>query len=345
MSIKTSSRVACLLPNRIGDCLMALPAVATLAETFPHRIEVLADPFLLPLLDTFSFPWQIRPMHWQTKARSWVHPYAYALHLLTSHTTWGLRSTLHAGKKVPQKSWIHFDEPLPFLDVHGCKTLLSTSLQRVIIQDLGLSYSILQNMGIGPACFEQPESTWLNTFQSKVYPHLWIKPPALDSNSMPAHWPPCLLGDKPYITICMEAAYGSKRNENRRWASRHWVTLLDALLAQFPDLDILVLGSEKTPLPLTHPRLWDLRRQLSLLQVASVLTGASLYIGNDSGLLHLASYTQTPKIGLYHVTDALHYGPVHPQTLIAFEGDIAYEQVLQSAIKTISQAVSVSLSV
>jgi heptosyltransferase III len=45
-----------------------------------------------------------------------------------------------------------------------------------------------------------------------------------------------------------------------------------------------------------------------LMELVSVLSGASLYIGNDSGVSHLAGIIGTPTITLYTTTDSAIWG-------------------------------------
>jgi len=52
-----------------------------------------------------------------------------------------------------------------------------------------------------------------------------------------------------------------------------------------------------------------------LLTVAACLARSSLYIGNDSGLMHLACAVRTPTIGLFGPSDERLYGPWGPKTL------------------------------
>lgn len=46
-----------------------------------------------------------------------------------------------------------------------------------------------------------------------------------------------------------------------------------------------------------------------LREIASVIAESSVFIGADSGMMHLASASQTPTIGLFHVTNLLKYQP------------------------------------
>ena len=60
------------------------------------------------------------------------------------------------------------------------------------------------------------------------------------------------------------------------------------------------------------PRHSDLVGALSLPEAAAVLQQASLFIGNNSGLMHLAAAAGAPTIGLFGPTDANTYGPAGP---------------------------------
>jgi ADP-heptose:LPS heptosyltransferase len=57
------------------------------------------------------------------------------------------------------------------------------------------------------------------------------------------------------------------------------------------------------------PEAIDLVGQLTVPQATAVLQRATLFIGNDSGLMHLAAAAGTPTIGLFGPTDAATYAP------------------------------------
>ena len=67
-----------------------------------------------------------------------------------------------------------------------------------------------------------------------------------------------------------------------------------------------------TPLLAALPDARDLVGALSLPEAAAVLQRASLFIGNDSGLMHLSAAAGAPTIGLFGPTDASTYGPAGP---------------------------------
>jgi ADP-heptose:LPS heptosyltransferase len=63
------------------------------------------------------------------------------------------------------------------------------------------------------------------------------------------------------------------------------------------------------PLLTALPQAVDLVGMLSLPEVAAVLQTASLFIGNDSGLMHLSAAAGAPTVGLFGPTDAATYRP------------------------------------
>ncbi len=57
----------------------------------------------------------------------------------------------------------------------------------------------------------------------------------------------------------------------------------------------------------------DLRGMLSLAEAAACLARCMLYVGNDSGLMHLAAATGIPTLGLFGPSRASEYAPAGPR--------------------------------
>lgn len=53
----------------------------------------------------------------------------------------------------------------------------------------------------------------------------------------------------------------------------------------------------------------DLAGKLDLVEAATCLSRAQLFVGNDSGLMHLSAASGTPTLGLFGPTDERIYGP------------------------------------
>lgn len=88
----------------------------------------------------------------------------------------------------------------------------------------------------------------------------------------------------------------------RRWESANFAQVADRLFADFNAQVILVGGANdnvdeviaKTTAPVV-----DLSNKTTLPQLAGIIQQADLYIGADSGVMHVASTTNTPIISLF----------------------------------------------
>ncbi len=72
----------------------------------------------------------------------------------------------------------------------------------------------------------------------------------------------------------------------------------------------------------------DLSGDLKLLEVAACLKKCALYVGNDSGLMHLSAACGTPTVGLFGPSRVEHYAPWGPHTRFA-KTDEPYEELIK----------------
>jgi heptosyltransferase III len=116
---------------------------------------------------------------------------------------------------------------------------------------------------------------------------------------------------------------GPTANWDRKvWPADRFVHVAQALTATGAALDgarIAILGGPggperamAAPVLAALPGALDLVGTLSLPEVASVLKRAALFIGNDSGLMHLSAAAGAPTIGLFGRSSAAEYGPSGP---------------------------------
>jgi ADP-heptose:LPS heptosyltransferase len=75
------------------------------------------------------------------------------------------------------------------------------------------------------------------------------------------------------------------------------------------------------------PRRIDLAGKLDLLTAAACLGRADLFVGNDSGLMHVAAAMGVPTLGLFGPSREEHYGPWGPRAL-SVRTELSYEQIL-----------------
>lgn len=76
---------------------------------------------------------------------------------------------------------------------------------------------------------------------------------------------------------------------------------------------------------LPRARVIDLTGQVDLLTAYAALKRARLFVGNDSGLMHLAAAAGAPTIGLFGPSDDRLYAPWGPHTRVV-RGPRAFEQ-------------------
>lgn len=143
--------------------------------------------------------------------------------------------------------------------------------------------------------------------------------------------------DRPIIALAPTANWWPKVWPPDRFATA-CTTLTTSLI---PNAIAVVLGgpgpAERTmaaPLLAALPQALDLVGTLSLPEVAAVLQRSALFIGNDSGLMHLSAAAGAPTIGLFGPTDAATYGPVGrcATAVVAASMDgITVDQVVQAA--------------
>jgi ADP-heptose:LPS heptosyltransferase len=103
------------------------------------------------------------------------------------------------------------------------------------------------------------------------------------------------------------------------WQAQNFVALAGRLTGTdgvFPSARVAVFGAEEErtlaqPVldGLAEAQCIDLVGQNSLPTVAACLSKCDLFIGNDSGLMHMAAAVRTPTIGLFGPSPAVRYGP------------------------------------
>jgi ADP-heptose:LPS heptosyltransferase len=126
----------------------------------------------------------------------------------------------------------------------------------------------------------------------------------------------------PLLAIGPAANWRGKQWHGERFAElAHRLTAPDGIL---PGARVAVLAAaherpQTEPVLATVPasRLIDLVGRTDLLTAAAVLRRCALFIGNDTGLMHIAAATGTPTLGLFGPSPLEHYAPWGPYTAVA----------------------------
>ena len=126
-----------------------------------------------------------------------------------------------------------------------------------------------------------------------------------------------LPADRPVLALGPSANWAPKT-----WPAERFAALFQALTSG-PDaipglagaVPAIFAGPGETeramaaPLLAALPGAIDLVGRLALPQVAACMQRAALFVGNDSGLMHLAAASGTPTLGLFGPTSAAEYAP------------------------------------
>jgi heptosyltransferase-3 len=105
------------------------------------------------------------------------------------------------------------------------------------------------------------------------------------------------------------------------WPAARFVELFAALKTKIPGLRAAVFAGPGTterdmaaPVLAAIPGALDLVGKLTLPEVAACMRRLTLFIGNDSGLMHIAAASGAPTLGLFGMSRADEYAPAGPRT-------------------------------
>lgn len=136
----------------------------------------------------------------------------------------------------------------------------------------------------------------------------------------------------PVLALAPTANWGGKQ-----WPAERFVTLAERLsggAGPLANARIAVFagpGERPAALPILQSvpaaRRIDLAGKLDLLTAAACLGRADLFVGNDSGLMHLAAAMGVPTLGLFGPSREEHYGPWGLRAR-AVRTDLSYDAIL-----------------
>jgi ADP-heptose:LPS heptosyltransferase len=112
--------------------------------------------------------------------------------------------------------------------------------------------------------------------------------------------------------------------DGKIWPAERFVDLYRGLAARFPGARPAVFGvpgpaerAAAAPVLAALSGAIDLVGALSVPEAAACLARCMLFVGNDSGLMHLAAAAGTPTLGLFGPTPAAEYAPAGRCTAVA----------------------------
>ena len=118
---------------------------------------------------------------------------------------------------------------------------------------------------------------------------------------------------------------GALNMAEKRWLPERWAAVADRIQEELGARVVLVSSPSELPLARllegamrTKPAF--LAGRTSLAELMAVIKGCDLFLGGDSGPLHMASALGVPSVSVYGPTDPVHTGPLHPKAVVLSPG-------------------------
>lgn len=114
-----------------------------------------------------------------------------------------------------------------------------------------------------------------------------------------------------------------------------WEPFYDKLKHEFPAYNIIeVLPAENvSQLSFKAPSFYS----RDIREIGALIANSDIFIGADSGIMHLASSVQTPVVGLFHVTEKETFGPYGNDSVAINTNDTGMDELI-GIIKNILKA-------
>ncbi len=161
-----------------------------------------------------------------------------------------------------------------------------------------------------------------------------------------AHVAPLFAAGRPIIALAPSANWDPKI-----WPADRFVTLFQRLAAtRFPgSIPAIVAGPGEAEAAMARPVLEalpeaiDLTGRLTLPEIAAFFSRVALFLGNDSGLMHLAAAAGAPTLGLFGPTNANEYAPSSRQSAALIGPDhlmtsISVEAAMDAVLPLLAKA-------
>lgn len=123
-------------------------------------------------------------------------------------------------------------------------------------------------------------------------------------------------------TICLFTHATGAKCYKERW----WLNLYEHLQKAFPEVNIIeVLPKENvSKIGFRAPALYS----IDIRELAAIIASTDVFIGADSGIMHLSSSSLTPTIGLFSVTDTEKYKPYNEGSVAVKTNEVEIDELI-----------------
>jgi len=296
----------------MGDLLTAIPALRALRESFPHfRIEALVTPHSAPILEDSALVDDILTFE--------KHRYDSVISAIKPFSLWSL-IRLWRDLRSRRYEWLfilhHLTTRWGTLKYAGLA--LSTGTRERIGLDNGRGWFLTQrvkDLGFGG---RHEVDYWLEVVGVAGAKSENLTLPVSEGAMAKAH---LLLGGSgrwregvPLVAIHPGSGEYSLA---RRWPLDRFAQVADALMERRGVQVVLLGGPDEAELTQSVASLMrheaiDLGGKTSIPVLAALLRECRLFVGNDSGVMHLASAVGTPMVAIFGPSNPLAWGPWGP---------------------------------
>jgi heptosyltransferase-3 len=290
---QTVKRVLVVRMRSIGDTVLTTPSLFALKRFLPQAsVDILLEGWVAPVLDGFSHVDNVITLEgrstssrarvaWQLRANN--YDVVYNLHGGTTATL--LTRATGAKHRVGYKAY-------QYARLHNH---LSPSSSLLWARDK--THSVEQQLALlgwtGVPVSDRPPT------------ELAVTPEA--AAAVAARLESAALIDMPFAVIHPAAAFATKQ-----WAADKFGRVAEDLSSHGLGVVVLTTPSEK-------PIIEELQRNsaatvaaftdLSLPEITALLARARLFVGNDSGIAHIASAVRTPSVVIFGSSNTAHWRP------------------------------------
>jgi ADP-heptose:LPS heptosyltransferase len=113
----------------------------------------------------------------------------------------------------------------------------------------------------------------------------------------------------------------------KRWKTERFAQLAERIGRETPLRPVITWGPGERPLAEeivagSRGQAMLAMETKNILDLAELIRSATLYVGCDSGPLHLSSAVSTPSVALFGPKDPRTYGPFNPHHRVVLKGDL-----------------------
>ena len=281
-----------ILPSKIGDCVMAFPALVCLRQLIDRsrgrkfKVRLFSSSKLKEVLKLLP-GFEICEFGLKAKIKSLFFPSDNALFLHATTKNHGFNAKKTYGMPVKAKN-LRYHNDMTYLSVNETRNLLPEELFEYLKTKYGFSTLTIGFFGI---CLE------LGFTAEDIMKHFVFDKETIsfgDNLSASSEIPE----GKKYFVFCMEAANGGKKDADRRWDEAYYLEIAERIYKEH-NIEAVFIGTDDSMKLPDVAWVKDFRKKMSLYGLCGLFKNSMGYIGNDTGPLHLANLMKKPSVGIY----------------------------------------------